>query len=123
MTLPRRVSKPGPILDYLTGMLQRGGQSEQKARDAIDAIKAVSKTRDGAILLDLLEKATVDFFLDFSADPRALDALNAQRFIALDLRRIVSDEIDTVLEQIDAQRAGQSGGRGVGSRTRGPRDA
>jgi hypothetical protein len=51
-------------------------------------------TEDGAILLELLEKATLNSLVPIFADPRALDARNAQAFIALDLRRIVSDEFD-----------------------------
>lgn len=114
MTLPRRVSKPGPILEYLNGLLAAGPQTEKRAKEAIAAVRAVLSTKDGAILLDLLEKSTTDFFLDPLASERACDALNAQRFIALDLRRIVSDELEHVLEQNRARSAERSGRRRPG---------
>lgn len=110
MKLPRRLNKPGPLIDYLMDLYATGDPTAQRAaKDAIKAVKVVAATPDGAILLDLLEKATTDFFLAPSSDPSACDALNAQRFIALDLRRIVSDEIERVLEKHDAQRSGHGG--------------
>lgn len=100
--LPRRLSKPGPILNYLMFL----HQSEQKHpklqglfESTIESVKTALSTPEGAILLDLLEKSTQDFRLSPDAEPRALDALNAQSFIALDLRRIVSDELEKILAQ------------------------
>ena len=109
--LPRRVSKAGPVIEYL--MQLHGGpastvETQKIAREAMKAVKTFFDTEQGIMVLELLEKSTTDFFLDPLSDPRACDALNAQRFIALDLRRIASDEFEHVLEQNDAKRAGRA---------------
>ena len=100
--LPRRLSKPGPVLNYLT-FLHRSEQQHPKLKglfeSTVESVRTALSTPEGAILLDLLEKSTQDFRLPPDTDPRALDALNAQSFIALDLRRIVSDELERLLEQ------------------------
>lgn len=116
MKLPRRLSKPGPVIDYLMHLYAASPETQKQAKAAIRAVKNVLATPDGAILLSLLEQSTVDYFLDPRSEPGACDALNAQRFIALDFRRIQSDEIERVLEGHDAQRAGNGGIAGRGAR-------
>mgnify|MGYP001339783987 CR=1 FL=1 len=96
MDLPRRLSSPGPIIEYIAE-LQRSGL-KKKADFAIGAIRSTFNSPDGAKVLDLFEKAILERSIDPSADPRALDANNAQSFIALDLRRILSDEFDAKTE-------------------------
>lgn len=108
MELPRRLSKPGPIIEYIAE-LQRAGMKKQ-ADFAIGAIRSAFRAPDGAKVLDLLEKATLERSIDPSADPRALDANNAQSFIALDLRRILSDEFDAKTEP-SPPRVGTTGRR------------
>lgn len=100
--LPRRLSKPGPLIDYLTWLMKGEADHPQlkgRARDVINAVKDVFSTPEGLILLDFLEKSTHDFRMSPDAEPRALDALNAQAFIALDLRRIASDELEQILDR------------------------
>ena len=100
--LPRRLSKPGPVIEYLI-WIHKAGQSHPKLsgkfRDIVNAVRDVSATPQGAMLLDLLDKSTTDYRMSPETDARALDALNAQSFIALDLRRIASDEIEQLLER------------------------
>ena len=106
--LPRRLSKPGPVLEYLMWLhkMEAGfPQMKGKFNAVVNAVKDVADTPEGAILLDLLEKSTHDFALAPDAEPRALDALNAQRFIALDLRRIVSNELEQILERQTSTKA------------------
>ena len=97
MSLPNRLRGNGPVTTYLKEIMA-SEEGRDAARRAVLAVNRCLATDDGAILLELLEKATVAFFLPPDADPRALDALNAQRFIALDLRRIASDESDRLLQ-------------------------
>lgn len=100
--LPRRLSKPGPLIEYLTWLHKLEAQHPKlkgRFNEVVQAIKTVASTQEGAILLDFLEKSTHDFALPPDAEPRALDALNAQSFIALDLRRIASDEIEQLLDR------------------------
>jgi hypothetical protein len=100
--LPRRLSKPGPLLEYLRFLHEQEAlhpQLKGRFNETVQAIKTVASTKEGAILLDLLDKSTVDFRMSPDTDPRALDALNAQSFIALDLRRIVSNEIEQLLDR------------------------
>ncbi len=92
MKLLNRVSSAGPVLTYLNELAAISPEHQTMAKKARDAVRRVFMTDDGAILMDLLEKSTELFFLPPSADPRALDALNAQRFIPLDLKRIASDD-------------------------------
>ena len=98
MTLPRRLSNPGPVIEYVAE-LQRAGLKKE-AGQAVEAIRSCLQTPDGAILLELLDKAILERSIPISDDPRALDANNAQSFIALDLRRVLSDEFDEKTEQI-----------------------
>ena len=115
--LPKRVNKPGPILDYLEHLRTAAGDDPKsplldKHRRAVAAVRAVFSTEEGRILMELLEKSTTGYFLAPDADPCALSALNAQRFIALDLQRIASDEIETVLgENASAGRSGRRNAR------------
>jgi hypothetical protein len=84
---------------------------EEKVRVSL---RFLMETPDGAMLLDLLEKATVETVLPILADPRALEARNAQALIARDLRRIVSDETDQLVKQQDqVASARRLAGRGV----------
>ena len=92
LPLPQRLSKAGPVAEYLNWLAALGPEMQARAQDARGAVARVLATEDGAILMDLLDKSTAHFFLPPDADPRACDALNAQRFIALDLRRIASND-------------------------------
>jgi hypothetical protein len=93
MNLPLRLSEAGPVVEYLNNLAESPDPANKAAaRKAVVAVKRVMATEDGAMLLELLQKATTQFFISPFADPRACDALNAQRFIALDLRRIASDD-------------------------------
>ncbi|MBR9765362.1 MAG: hypothetical protein GYB53_18040 [Rhodobacteraceae bacterium] len=113
MSLPNRIADSGPVLDYLRELLKAEDDAVQaRVRTAIRSVQRALNTDDGRILLELLQKSTEDFYLSPEADPRALDALNAQRFIALDLRRIASNETDQLLAQISQLRAAaRAGGR------------
>ena len=104
MELPRRLSKPGPLLEYLQ-VLQTSNDPKVRAKAGavISAVRSCLSSHDGAILLDLLEKSTLLRSIPIDQDPRALDANNAQSFIALDLRRILSDELDEQTDQISAR--------------------
>jgi hypothetical protein len=121
--LPLRVSKPGPILEYLEHLraqaadVKRAGDdhghlqlSEAVAR-AETAVRTLFATEDGRVVLDLLEKATTWSVLDPLSDVRALEARNAQRFIALDLRRIASDERTELEKQVSLGARGRNGRR------------
>jgi hypothetical protein len=90
--LPRRFSGIGPVIEYIAHLESNGLRLQ--AKQAVAAVRSVLNSPEGAIVLDLLDKATLERAIDLSADPRALDAINAQSFIALDLRRILSDEFD-----------------------------
>lgn len=94
MQLPRRLSEPGPLLEYL-GRLRSTGQ-DHTALKVEDAIRAMLRTDEGAIFLDLLDKAVLLSAFPAVADERALVARNAQGLLALDLRRILSDESEQV---------------------------
>lgn len=96
MPLPIPLSDPGPILQYI----MRARPVNPKEIDAaIAAIRAMLSTKEGAIFLELLENATLKWRIPVLADDRALAARNAQSFIALDLRRILSDETEQLLER------------------------
>jgi len=97
MPLPRPLNEPGPVLSYLA-KLQNSGHADQ-ADKAIDAVRALMLTPDGAMLLELLEVSTSLSLTGVLQDERALAARNAQSFIASDLRRIVSDEYEQLLER------------------------
>lgn len=100
MELPRRLSEPGPLLEYIAH-LQRSGAPEHRrlALEIQTAVKECLTSRGGVILLELLDKAILERSIPIGADPRALDAINAQSFIALDLRRIASNETDAALAE------------------------
>jgi len=100
MPLPLPLSEPGPLLTYLSWL--RGFDAKSADR-VVAAVRTVLSTEEGAILLDLMEKSTKDFRVSILADPRALEARNAQSFMSLDLRRIMSDETEQLLQrQADA---------------------
>lgn len=83
--LPKVRSVNGPILSYLHLLPDELGKELQAT------IQAVLRTSDGRILLEILEKATLELNFPPLADQRALDAANAQSFIASDLRRIADE--------------------------------
>tara|TARA_R110000851_G_scaffold308778_1_gene467893 strand:+ start:26387 stop:26731 length:345 start_codon:yes stop_codon:yes gene_type:complete len=95
-SLPRPRSKPGPLIEYISELKQAG--LKKQADIVVGAVRSSLNSKDGAILLELLEKSILERSIDISADPRALDANNAQSFIALDLRRILSNEFDATVE-------------------------
>ena len=96
MPLPLPLSEPGPLLTYYS----RARAADPKKMDkAIAAIRAMLSTPDGAIFLEMLENSTVNWRVPILADDRALAARNAQSFIALDLRRIMSDETEQLLDR------------------------
>lgn len=117
MPLPRRLSEPGPLIEYIA-WLQRTKQGS-KAREVIDAVRNMLRTPEGAIFLDFLDKAVLERSLAISADPRALDANNAQSFIALDLRRILSDEHNEQNEPIPPDVGTTGRGKSPGGSRRG----
>lgn len=57
------------------------------------AVHRLMKTKDGEILLDLLEKSVLTYALPPTSDARALTALDAQRHIPLDFERLKYDEL------------------------------
>jgi len=83
--LPKVRPVNGPILSYLRLLPDDLGKELQAT------IQAVLRTPDGHILLEVLEKATLELNFPPLADQRALDAANAQSFIASDLRRIADE--------------------------------
>jgi hypothetical protein len=101
--LPLPISEPGPILTYLAGLRKNGPAFSKQAEAAEKAVQSLLQTSDGAILLDLLEKAVSLSQMPIVSDERALVGRNAQTFIVSDLRRIASNET----EQLLAQRAAQ----------------
>ena len=96
MELPRPRSKPGPLIEYISELKQAG--LKKQADFVVGAIRSTFKSPDGITVLKLFEKSILEKSIDISADPRALDANNAQSFIALDLRRILSNEFDATIE-------------------------
>jgi len=113
--LPRRLSEPGPLMSYINMLEQIGMRDE--ARIAVDAVRSVLGSKEGAILLELLEKAILERSIPISSDPRALDANNAQSFIPLDLRRILSDEFDDKPDKIPTNEGARGRGRPRGRST------
>jgi len=97
--LPNLISEPGPLLTYIAALEQIDAT---KASDLRRSIRAALGSVDGRILLELLEKATITTPTKILADPRALAARNSQAFIASDLRRILSDEYEKLVEQKQA---------------------
>lgn len=109
--LPNRQSKPGPVIDYLRELANHGDENiKDKARSAVHAVGAVLATPEGRILLELLEKSTLENYLPPSADERALSARNAQRFIVLDLRRIGAER-ETILDETSGVQRRDGNGR------------
>lgn len=96
MSLPIPLSEPGPLLTYI---MRARGMDPKKIDGAIAAIRTMLSTSEGAIFLEMLENATLNWRVPVLADDRALAAKNAQSFIALDLRRILSDETEQLLER------------------------
>jgi hypothetical protein len=96
MSLPRPLSEPGPVLAYLSRLREK---NPKLADDTILDVRAILQTPGGAILLDLLEKSTLLAPLPVMSEERALAARNAQAILALDLRRITSDEHEQVSGQ------------------------
>ena len=94
--IPHRLPPKGPLVAYIEDLVRLGLNKE--AKRAARAVRLCLSTPDGRILLDLLEKATIQAPTEILADPRALAARNAQSFIAHDLRRIMSDETDAILD-------------------------
>ena len=103
--LPRLLNEPGPILTYLSKL--RNGQHADKAAKAQAAVRTLLATPDGAILLELLEVSTSLSLTGILQDERALFARNSQSFIASDLRRIMTDETEQLLDR----QANISGGK------------
>ncbi len=106
--LPRLYSEPGPLLTYLSRIRPIDAA---KADDVIAQVRIALATPEGAMLLMLLEEATTLLQVPVLADPRALEARNAQSFIAADLRRIMSDETEKLLERNLAAGAGRRRGQ------------
>jgi hypothetical protein len=77
----------------------------KQAEAAEVAVRDLLQTKDGAMLLDLLEKAVSLSQLTVVSDERALVGRNAQTFIVSDLRRIASNETEQLLAQRAAQHA------------------
>lgn len=90
--LPRRLDPAGPVVSYLEFVAKLGPEMAALAKEATAAVTRVFNTPDGQVLMDLLDKATVEYAMHPLSDARACEALNAQRQIALDLRRIVSND-------------------------------
>ena len=109
--LPRLLNEPGPLLSYMSRL---SGKNSDLVTEITAAIRSVMATHDGALLLDLLEKATMISALPILSDERALSARNAQALIASDLRRIMSNEHEQLLlAKGSAAGSGQSrSGRG-----------
>jgi hypothetical protein len=108
MPLPLRLSKPGPILEYIEWL---SGADEPTAIETARAIKAMLKTPEGAILLDLLQKSLEMRVLPMGSVHSALAERNAQCFILSDLRRLLTDETDQILAKRTAL---ASAGRTIG---------
>jgi hypothetical protein len=100
-------------VDYLNYLQSISPEMSARVKDVRHAVRNVLSTHDGAILLDLLEKSTVHFTLHPETEPRALDALNAQRMIALDFRRIASDDVEHLPQRQTGQIARSGTGRGT----------
>jgi hypothetical protein len=91
--LPRRLDEAGPLVGYINWLATlKDPAMPALAKEVQAAVTRVFNTPDGQVLMDLLEKATLQYALHPLSDARACEALNAQRQIALDLRRIVSND-------------------------------
>ena len=98
--LPNPLSKPGPIIEYLSKLrdvAQRFGGARGKdmlvqVDETEEAVRRVLLSEDGRVLMDLLEKSIDCRLHDVSENSGALGATMAQRFIASDLNRIASNE-------------------------------
>jgi hypothetical protein len=112
--LPHPISEPGPILTYLARVRNAAKDEETRyladmADHTLAAVKAMLQTPEGRIFMDLLEKSTQLSLTPILSDERALAARNAQGFITSDLRRIMTDETERLLQrQDDAASAGRA---------------
>jgi hypothetical protein len=98
--LPRPLPSKGPILEYLDKLRLSGNR--QAADDATRAAIAALQTPDGASLLQLLEVVTYFNVPPIDASHCASTARNAQALIASDLRRLLTDETQRLLNADDA---------------------
>lgn len=96
MHLPRRLSEPGPIIRYLLALREI---DKEKHDGAVEAVRKALSGTEGRILLDLLDKSTLEVIHPSDANSSALAASNAQSFIASDLRRLMSDELEQVYKR------------------------
>ena len=96
--LPLPLNEPGPLLAYIETVNRLDADTAKKI---INAVRNVLKTPDGAIMLDLLEKSVLFRLTSISDDGRALAASNAQAFISSDLKRIMGNESDQILDRPD----------------------
>lgn len=83
MTLPKLRPDTGPILRYLSQLPDRD------RAEAMEAVNAAFSTPAGTIVMDLLEKAIQDRSVPIDGNMRALEYLNAQRFIVSDFQQIL----------------------------------
>lgn len=103
MTLPVRMPKPGPILEYHAWL---HGKNPLLAEKMLAELRLALRGPGGAMLLEVLEKSIQLSIFDPLGDPRALEARNAQGFILADLQRLASDEHEQILAgQADAASA------------------
>jgi hypothetical protein len=94
----------GPLIEHIASL------SPKERQRVLAAIQMCMTAPDGAILLKTLEDATHGRILPISADPRALSAVMAQRFIAHDLRRLANaDPHDPVLAPLRPKPSPRSG--------------
>lgn len=94
----------GPVLRYLQCLPQKERAQVQAA------VRSLLQQPDGAILLELLQKSVIERTVPITGDQRALDALNAQRFIVSDLKRLTDEHSYLTTEPKDASaRAGRGG--------------
>lgn len=93
--LPHPLNEKGPLLQYIEKLKDLGMVRE--AKETILGVRECLSTPGGRILMELLEKTTIQSSTGILEDSRALAARNAQSFIAHDLRRVMSNESDAIL--------------------------
>lgn len=98
MKLPRQYSEKGPLLQYLEKL--QASQPDLAAA-VRKAVRAMTRSDEGKIFLDLMDEAIINTQLPIMEDARAYAARNAQGLIAADLRRIASDEHEELVRQQD----------------------
>lgn len=91
-------AEKGPLIRYLE-TLAASERYRIDGLEAVNAIKVIFATPEGKTLLELMQKSIVDQVVPTSENTSALAARNAQAFIAHDLRRIVSNELDALFER------------------------